>query len=428
MRITKFSIPCALLLPVFLGAQQDFGADLSRLVVVGDSLSAGMQNFSLLDMDQPHGYASIIARQANVPLVLPLVPAPGAPNVLTLESLSPLTIAPVPGNLPAIPRQNPCEQPTNIAVPGLTVGRALTDVPAAQTASLAQDLVNIVLGFPSPFGAATGCTSITGQALTEIQQAIALKPTTVIAWLGNDDALLSAQVGTVSGVTPLGDFAASYEAVLDELGQTGATIITANLPDLTEIPYFTPVAALAAQTGLPLAFVTSELQVSPQDYLLPTAVPLATTILTGQKPGPLPQICPTPPANLGSSGVPCVFAAQSAEQLRSTIDEYNVIISAESLAHGAVMVDIHGLVDDIYQHGYDINGHYLTTNFLGGLFSLDGIHPTNTGYGVIANAFIANMNGSLGTNIPLADLTAIIATDPLIPPIKLPGTPSWPSR
>jgi hypothetical protein len=33
-------------------------------------------------------------------------------------------------------------------------------------------------------------------------------------------------VGTVSGVTPLSDFAVSYEAVLDALGQTGATIVT----------------------------------------------------------------------------------------------------------------------------------------------------------------------------------------------------------
>ena len=48
-------------------------ADLSRLVVVGDSLSAGFQNDSLLDLQQPHGYASLVAAQARVPLWLPLI-------------------------------------------------------------------------------------------------------------------------------------------------------------------------------------------------------------------------------------------------------------------------------------------------------------------------------------------------------------------
>jgi len=52
------------LIPLTANAGQGQGssANLSRLVVVGDSLSAGVQNFSLLDSQQPHGYASVIAR------------------------------------------------------------------------------------------------------------------------------------------------------------------------------------------------------------------------------------------------------------------------------------------------------------------------------------------------------------------------------
>ncbi len=61
----------------------------TRFVAVGDSLTAGVENFSLLDSQQPHGYASVIAKQAGWPLVLPLVPPPGVPNVLQLVSLGP---------------------------------------------------------------------------------------------------------------------------------------------------------------------------------------------------------------------------------------------------------------------------------------------------------------------------------------------------
>ena len=40
-------------------------ADLSRLVVVGDSLSAGVQNISLAKSQQIHGFANLIAEQAG---------------------------------------------------------------------------------------------------------------------------------------------------------------------------------------------------------------------------------------------------------------------------------------------------------------------------------------------------------------------------
>src|SRR5438128_6206296 len=91
-------------------------ADLSRLVVVGDSLSAGFQNGSLLDVQQPHGYASLVANQAGTTLTLPLIAAPGIPNVLTLVSLGPPpVIVRAPGT--STGRDNPLEQPMNLAVP-----------------------------------------------------------------------------------------------------------------------------------------------------------------------------------------------------------------------------------------------------------------------------------------------------------------------
>jgi len=44
-------------------------ANLSKIVVVGDSLSAGFQSDSLLDTAQPHGWASLVAAQADEPLI-----------------------------------------------------------------------------------------------------------------------------------------------------------------------------------------------------------------------------------------------------------------------------------------------------------------------------------------------------------------------
>lgn len=400
--------------------------DLSKLVVIGDSLSAGVQNFSLLDSQQPNGYASVIAHQAKAPLTLPLVPFPGAPNVLQLTSLSPLTITPVPGNLPPVPRDNPCTQPTDLAVPGVTVEQALTLIPTAPSATdgTAQLSTDIVLGFPNPLGYASRvCPGAPTQPLTQIQQAVALKPTTVIEYLGNNDALVPALTGALNTLTPLSTFANSYDQVLDALEKTHATIITATIPDVTKVPYFTSVSTIAAELHLPVAIVAVKLGVGPQDFLRPTAGPIALSILSNQTPGPLPETCPLPLSGLPGTGVPCVLTAKDAELVRLTIDAYNVTILFESIAHGATLVDIHALVDRIAASGVNADNKHLTTAFLGGLFSLDGVHPTNTGYAVIANAFIQRMNASFGSAIPLANLNAIAAADPLVPPVKVPYTP-----
>ena len=50
----------------------------------------------------------------------------------------------------------------------------------------------------------------------------------------------------------------------------------------------------------------------------------------------------------------------------------------------------------------------------GGLFSLDGVHATNTGYAVLANAFINALNREFAAGIPLISIEQVAKTDPLI--------------
>src|ERR1035437_4125190 len=57
-------------------------ADVSNLVVVGDSLSAGYQNSQLIESGQVHGYANVIATQAGVKLNLPIIPLVVFPSPL----------------------------------------------------------------------------------------------------------------------------------------------------------------------------------------------------------------------------------------------------------------------------------------------------------------------------------------------------------
>src|SRR5438552_18144135 len=119
-----FSCGLLVLLGVPLWAQS-----LGRLIVVGDSLSAGFQNFSLYDSDsapgipvggQKHGYAALIAQQAGANLNLPLISFPGLPPVLTIDASGNITRG---TNIGA--RENPTVQTLDLSVPGYTVADAL---------------------------------------------------------------------------------------------------------------------------------------------------------------------------------------------------------------------------------------------------------------------------------------------------------------
>src|SRR5260370_2217433 len=151
----------------------------SRLVIVGDSLAAGFQNGSLLDSQQPHGYAALVAAQAGVPLTLPLIAPPGIPNVLELISVGPPpNIIRAPGT--STGRDDIFAQATNLAVPGHNVEDALVTRPGPPI----DDLTDLVLGPPG---------LLAGLPPRQPEWAEALHPTTILVWIVNNDVHRSAR-------------------------------------------------------------------------------------------------------------------------------------------------------------------------------------------------------------------------------------------
>jgi phospholipase/lecithinase/hemolysin len=110
------------------------------------------------------------------------------------------------------------------------------------------------------------------------------------------------------------------------------------------------------------------------------------------------------------------LSAAEVAQVQATVDAYNAVIAQQVSSAGGILVDIHGFLEVAAQTGVTINNVPATTAYLGGLFSLDGIHPTNTGYALIANQYIATLNAALKTNISPVDVGSIASSDPLFPP------------
>jgi GDSL-like Lipase/Acylhydrolase len=203
-------------------------ADFSRFVVAGDSLTAGYQNAQLIETSQVHGYANVIATQAGVSLNLPLLPAPGYPQITIEQNYAVVT------GLNPIPRVNN-QQTLDVAVPGFPVA-ALIGLPSScppdytnPVSVMAQEILNPTCSLnPGP---------------TELQEAAALKPTTSILWIGANDVLLSLLYGTAP--TNVLTFAEEYDIAASTMAQASGHLVLANIPDVTLTPYLSSVQTLA---------------------------------------------------------------------------------------------------------------------------------------------------------------------------------------
>ena len=283
------------------GAEAE-SVDLSRLVVVGDSLSAGHQNSCLLATQQVNGFANLVAEKARADLRLPLIGAPGAPPCLTLLDPGP---PPVVGRISDGfgVRLDPTVRTFNLSVPGARVGDALNPVPD-----------NAFHGFfDFPFAELHGLVLQGHEGLpkSQVDLAVDLEPTALIVWLGSNDMLWSVIGGDPIFVTPEDIFRAGYEDMMNWLAATGAALVVANIPDATSTPFLTPAETVEEITGVPMAFFG----LAPGDYVTPFAWEF---IAAG-----LPLV----------DGV--VLDAAEIAEIQAAVAVFNAIIAEQAALHGA---------------------------------------------------------------------------------------------
>src|ERR1700733_7323588 len=273
-------------------AQAKNAGNFSNTVFLGDSLTAGYQSGSLLDTQQVHGWAPLVAKQANFNIVQPLIAYPGAPNVLQLVSLGPppvITSVCPPSGIPSVcgtttGRDNFATQVTDLAVPGALLNDVMNTIPLVNPAAGQQQLNQLVLGFPG-----LGY----GQALSQLGFAIQAQPTTIFLWAGNNDALVADLTGMPSSMTSTANFTTQYTALIQLLTtMTPAHLVIANIPDVTLVPYLQPAALVLAEysaaTHLPVATLSALFGISPGDYVtIDSGLSQISAILAGTQKGPI---------------------------------------------------------------------------------------------------------------------------------------------
>lgn len=355
----------------------------------------------------------------------------------------------------------------NFGIPGLTLHEAITiHQPQTETCSplpgipgLLSDVVNEESGTYWPV--LRNFTNV--DRLTEVRAAASVHPTLATVWLGANDVLKYMGSGGrfVGGDRNASQAEGDLRTTIATLKSAGAKVVVANLPAILETGYFqnvtTPahphqqckvqsyaycllnlagigtfVPSIAKQYGLntPGGCVPASLD-KPCGYLtLPGTLLIANTYaLYGYVPNldcakPTPHCKPVKGSGLGANYITPGFAAR----IQSLNNAINQGIDNAASAAGVPLVDVsaifHGLASgnpsNPYFHlaasinpgvcctlGYLYQTPGSASSLTGGILSFDGIHPSNSGYALIAYAFIATINKAYGTNIPQVDLTAV---------------------
>jgi len=178
-----------------------------------------------------------------------------------------------------------------------------------------------------------------------------------------------------------------------------------NLPDVTSIPYFTtfPPFTVSLTTGAPLPLVGANGPLQVGDLvLLPAAGTLATG--TGIPPGGFNFVNPAAPSNGQPLPEGLILRAAEVTLARTEISKMNAVVDSVAQRPFVTKVDLAGLLAEISTHGISVGGNLYTSAFItGGLFGLDGIHPNDLGYALMANQLIDAVNVRFGCGIPLVN-------------------------
>jgi lysophospholipase L1-like esterase len=394
--ISRRTLSTALASLAALGLATDGAAqsNTTTYISIGDSLAAGFSSGSLVETNQAGSVPALIARQSSlVDFQQPLVTEPGIPAQLALLSLVPGPVIGPKSTSLGVPKNLNLPRPyNNLAVPGAT----------------AEDALKTVHDPDNPF-----FDLVLRGLASQVAQAVASRPTFISLWIGNNDVLTAAVRGrAIDGVTltPPDEFRTTYTQIVAALRTTGAGIVAANLPDVTQIPFVTTIKPYVVNpaTGQPVLINGNTVPLIGPGGPLPSNafITLPAQSLLAQGIGV--------PAALGGTGQPLpdevVLDAGEVAVIRDHVNQDNQAIRDICQAAGIHVLDVNALLSDLAENGRSVGGVQLSNAFLtGGIFSYDGVHPSALGYAVIANEWIATINDAGGHVLPL-DLSPFLGT------------------
>lgn len=358
----------------------------AKFISIGNSLTAGYQSGALYKSAQIYSYGNLIANQVNTSYEQPIISDPGIGGRMVIKSLEPFATESQPSS--GIPENSGLATSyNNLGIPGIILADVLATEASPSNYVGANPLIDVVL---------RGKGSVLTQALN-------FQPTFMTVWIGNNDILGYATSGGLSPYTPTeGDvtFGALYTQLLGAIAQAGVkNVVVANIPDVASIPFFTTVGGQLLLQGIPAIVGTksdgsiAQLDLTKNLLTLRASAELAAG--KGQSPdNPLPNSV--------------ILDEDEIRIAKTVIASYNSSINSAASQFGFKVADMHSFFNDIAQNGIVADGVNFSAIYVnGGLFSLDGVHPTSQGYAIVANKFIEVINKEYSAKIPFVNVAAI---------------------
>ncbi|MBI5729979.1 MAG: hypothetical protein HY963_02475 [Ignavibacteriales bacterium] len=367
---------------------------LSSFVTIGNSLTAGYQSGALYQSAQLYSFGNQIAKSVGSKFEQPYASDPGLGTRIEVGSVSPFalkysTTQGQPINMGYSGSYN------NLGVPGAFLYDLLNASASANSYTAQVGVINPLFD-----------VVLRGKG-SEFQQAKAQKPSLVSCWIGANDVLGYATSGGVNPLTDANIFGFLYGKLADSLASLKTKVVVANIPSVTAIPYFTTVpAALKDPTSGAI------IQLYGQTTAGVRALVPGQDLLTLQASTVLLNASGAPTGVGLSASNPIankyVLDKDEVAKVAAAISAFNQTIAAAANAKGFALVDVFTFFNTVAANGLSVDGLSLSTAFgTGGLFSLDGVHPTSTGYGVVANEFIKVINAKFGSTIPRINVSTI---------------------
>jgi lysophospholipase L1-like esterase len=409
---------------------------LRKLVTVGNSLTAGFQSSGLVEDFQMNSYPYLIAQQMGQAATFeqPIIAAPGigspagyGPQEYNAGVISqdPLTVDP----FSLLSNALLSRAYDNLGIPGADLHDALNSLTMTDNGN---PFTSIVLRNPN-FG-----------NVNQIDQALGLGPTLLLLWLGNNDVLGAAlDGGDLTQITSAADFQSRLTEILTYIRVTQGYdkgLVMANIPDVNDIPYintvdrtfhnspalgimndipvvfdqtFTPVIFDTANGGLYIPLLTTETSVvhitlpGLLAYQSGIGVPDSTALRgmglsAAQASGIVAGMIAS---GLNPTGTPfdgsMTITQPENVAIANAVTGFNQIIAGLATTFQVPVMDANAKLAALNSTGVDgFSGLYVLLSPTTTAFSLDGVHPNNAGYAIIANGFINTINAAYGQSIP----------------------------
>jgi lysophospholipase L1-like esterase len=362
-RKTPWQVTLAL---IFLIASSASAAP--KLVIIGDSLGEGVQAADAAWQTQIYTYGAWVAKQLSAELVIPYIQS------------SPLGVV---GDTTYRRRLFPSDIGTNVSVSGANVDDALNDKTDAATPSEIDD-ENALVMYPR-------------RDQTQIDFVEQYGPDLVLCWIGANDALgavTAYDALNASQLTDVDTFAEHYTALAQRLANGDRKVVFANIPDVTDIGFLVDRATAERFLGFPVNLAEGEYT---------TVVALLLMALAGDA-----ELLSDPDFYLDKTEI---------QRIRDRISGFNAVIEQNAADLNMPLVDLKQWFEGVIDTPPSFFGLALRPGLLGGVFSLDQVHPSNISHALIANEFIEAINSHWQMAVPPISrklLGLIFLTDPSI--------------